>query len=227
MAQLLNTNLFTDSNLVAYYRLEDISDSKGSNTLTNNGSIAFNPAQYANGADLGETNTSKYLSRPDSLGIGGNSEFSVAFWIKLRTEISSGLYRLISFYSQIGADRYLIFNYEYNAGALRLTANAAGGTTADYTVTLGTSTFHHVAVTRSVSGNALKLYFDGTLVASGTIGTDTAGDNQFLIGSVLGGGSYASALIDDMGIFNRVLTATEIGTLYNILPGGAFFFTLT
>lgn len=226
MAQLISTSLYVDPNLVSYYRLEDVTDSKGSNTLTNNGSVTFAPAKYVNGADLGATNTTKYLSRATNLGIAGNSDLTIAFWIQLQSEIGSGIYRLITFYSQTTADRYFIVNYEYNGGTPRLSINAAAGSNANYTVSLGTSTFHHIAITRNVSGNLVTLYVDGVSVATGTIGTDTAGDNQFIIGSLIGGGSYASAIIDDMGVFNRVLTAIEIGTLYNILPGAALFFGL-
>ena len=93
MPQLLNTPLFSDANLVHYYKLENTSDSKGSNTLTNVNSVAFNAAKFGNGADFGASNTTKELYSTVAPEIDGGAG-TLIFWVKLQTEIASGAYCL-------------------------------------------------------------------------------------------------------------------------------------
>jgi hypothetical protein len=86
-AELFTTSLFADASLVAYWRLENTSDSKGSRTLTNNNTVAFNSAKFNNGADGGATNTNKYLSlAADTLGMTYTGAKSFSLWLKLTTE---------------------------------------------------------------------------------------------------------------------------------------------
>ena len=220
MAQISQTSLFTDANLLAYYKLEDVSDSKGANTLTNNNTVTFTGAKFGNGANLGASNTNKSLSRAANLGINGNSDATFSFWINLLAEITVGTWELFVHLSQTGADRYLQLSYDYNAGTRRLRIDVAG-TTIIYTITLGTTNFYHIVVTRNVGGNSCHLWVNGVDVANGTVGSTIGGANAFYLGAN-SASDFSSALYDDMGCFNRVLTSTEIGLLYNdnsgILP---------
>ena len=62
MAELYNTDLFNDANLVAYYRLNDNFDSKSTNHFTTvNGSPTWVSGKYFNAVSLGESNTNNYL----------------------------------------------------------------------------------------------------------------------------------------------------------------------
>lgn len=202
--------------LISYYKLESTADAKGSNTLTNNGTTPFNAAKFSNGADLGATNTTKWLSRTDGLGIAGNSNMSFSMWVKLKTEITSGTYRFFEHGSTTGADRYFELDYQYNSGTLRLFLTASNGTNITFNITLGTSLFYHIAATRNVSGNEIKLYINGSLVGIGTIGTGTAGSSQFGIGANQPGSfGLSSAIFDDEAIFNSVLSAQDILNIYN------------
>ncbi len=214
MAELASLSLVSDANLVSYYKLEDTSDSKGSNTLTNNGSATFTSARYNNGANYGSANSTKWLSRADQLGIAGNSDLSVSMWVKLTDEITSGTYTIFEHLSTTTANRYIACNYNYNSGTPQLDVNASAGTHATYTITLGTSVFHHIVVTRNVAGNVLTLYVDGASVATGTVGTDTDGNNNFSIGASRAGLRFLSGVQDDVAVFNRVLTPTEVSTIY-------------
>ncbi len=211
---LAGTNLISDSNLVSYYKLEDTSDSKGSNTLTNNNSVTFGTARFNNGADQGSSNSNKYLSVAGNLGIAGNSDFSISLWLKQNTEIGSGTQVGWALYSQTTADRYIQMNYLYNGGTRRLQIDAAG-TSFTYDIVLGTAAFRHIVVTRDVSGNAVRLYVDGVDVAGSTIGSSTAGQNKFTLGADPSGGQVTSWIIDDVGVFNKKLTAGEVTTLFN------------
>lgn len=215
MAQISTTSLFSDVNFQHYYKFEDANDSKGSNNLTNTGSVPFNAAKYSNGGDLGTSNTTDWFSRADANGVAGNTDYSFAFWAKITTEIGAGRYTFFSVRTTTGASRYFDFYYDYNAGTRQLNLNASG-TATNYTVTLGTAVFHHFVVIRNFGGSTTKIYLDGADVVSGTLGTGTDGSTTFGIGAeTVAGGNPASLIIDDFGMWDRVLTADEVSTLYN------------
>lgn len=81
------------TNLTAYYKLEDISDSWASYDLTNNGTTTFDTGKINNAANLGTSNSTKWLSTTDPLGINGGT-MSVSFWAKVLT--APGIYYLFT-----------------------------------------------------------------------------------------------------------------------------------
>lgn len=209
--ELYSTPLFSDANLKAYYRLEDVTDSKNDYDLTNYGTTTFGSAKFNNGAEC--DSTSKRLQVASNLGTAGNGDLSISFWIKLTSEVafSDVRYSLVSIYSTTGADRFLSFNYEYNGGTRRL-AVTASGTFTYYEIALGTDNWYHLVVTRSSGGNVI-VYKNGDSVATGSAGSSAGGGNQFGIST--GSSSGAKALFDDVAVFNKVLSTTEISNLYN------------
>ena len=90
--------------------------------------------------------------------------------------------------------------------------------TADYSVNgpgaIPTNTWTHIAVT--FGGGSLRLYVNGTLVTTvsrtGSIATSTS---PLRIGGNTIWGEYFSGLIDEVRIYNRALSATEIQTDMN------------
>lgn len=217
--EFASTPLFSDANLKAYYKLEDTSDSKSSYTLTNTGSTPFNAAKFNNGADFGTGNTTKILSVANAMGITGNISFGG--WVKLNAEPSNGFQGFFShgentqkvnygiYYQDSSGTKNLYFQRNKQNGADQ-SADALGITA------LGTSVYHLIVGT--YDGTNLRLYLDGSLAAgptaaSGT-GTGTATDT-FRIGDVIRFTPLrCNAIIDDVFVFNRVLTATEISNLY-------------
>lgn len=227
MAQLANTSLLTDGNLVAYHKLEDTSDSKGSYTLTDHGTVPFNSGKFGNAADGGASNSTKYLTNATNLGIAGNGAFSISFWLNLTTDVASGLYILMQFNSTLTADRYLQLNYNYNGGSQNLQVDAGGsGSNIQWTHTIGTAAWHHLVVTRAASDGTVKLYFDDVMQASGAAGTvNGAADSVSLLAGT-GGAGKVSGLIDDVGWFSKVLSQAEVDTLFNPASAAARSFLM-
>lgn len=224
MAELIGTSLFADANLQAYYRLADANDSKNSNTLTNNNTVAFNAALFGNGGDLGASNADKYLSRAANI-VAGTSDLSVSFWVKLQTEIGAGYYTFTEIDTTTGADRYFSLAYNYNTGTRRLELDVAG-TLISYNITMGTSLWYHIVAIRNVGGGVTKLYVDNVERAAGAVGTTAAGATRYTIGAHPNPTNFASAIFDDFAIFNKVLSVAEIATLYNPAAGGGALFAL-
>jgi hypothetical protein len=97
-----------------------------------------------------------------------------------------------------------IVQWRHNSAA---TVAINGGTV------VGNDSWRHLAIT--FTGTGSSLYVDGFPDGTGSGGTLTANANTPLaIGAWTGGGdSYCTASIDDVAIWNRPLTADEIGSL--------------
>jgi hypothetical protein len=79
---------------------------------------------------------------------------------------------------------------------------------------------HHLALT-FVSGGAVGLYVDGRLQASGTAPAFTFNPNPLRFGSLLDGfWTPLRGLLDEVQIFNRVLSAGEIQGIFNAGSAG-------
>lgn len=211
--ELFTTPLFNDANLVAYYRAENVNDSKGANTLTNNNSVAFNAAKFNNGADFGASNSTKFLDIASNLGIAGNGNLSVAFWFKCTGAPGSGeVQTLFHHLSTTTADRYIALKYFNDSGTLKLFIDSSLNTTS-FNVDLGTSLFHHLALVRT-GATATKLYLDGVDTGiSLAQGTNAGGANHLYLGNEATI-NYTKGIIDDIAIFSKILTAAEVDSIY-------------
>ena len=93
-----------------------------------------------------------------------------------------------------------------------------GSTTANSaTNSVTNNKWNFICGTRDTSGTA-NLYVNGTLsgTANQSSGTPTAGIASVRIGGAVTGGGYLIGSIDDLRIYNRVLSVGEIQQLYNL-----------
>jgi len=235
--------LITD--ILAYYKLDessgDADNAEGTATydLTNNGTTTYSSALINNGADFGTANTTKYLGGTSNLGItswGGSYTFSC--WVKLNAE-NDATYSNTTFLNHqpggaTGNRGLQIISYSYNNGTpeLKFTRyhnNPEDPNTASYTITLGTTNWTHLVMT--YNGTTITGYVNGTSETS--VASDTAGgassysDAGFALGAYVGGGAYANAIVDEVGVWSRVLTTDEITELYNSGAGLQYPFTTT
>lgn len=223
--ELFKTPLAADANLKAYYRMESgalTTDSSGNGkTLTNNNTIGEAAGiVFGGAADLGTANTNKYFSIADALSYVNGSAYSIACWVKFRTELTGdGDLDFIAGVGEAATDTFLQLFYQQTAGVKMVTAqhykNGVGASgTKNFNVTLGTLVAHHIALVSA--GTTLRVYVDG--VDSGTVaisGNGTGGvSNGFFIGSNIGASQFANMYVDEIACFNRALTQAEITSLY-------------
>lgn len=221
MAQLLDTYLFNDSNLQEYYTLEDANADKNGNNLTNNNTVTFTTAKYNNGADGGSSDGNKSLSIASNLGFGGG-DYSISLWVKLNTEIASGLYYFCEIVDATTHNTVLL-QYDYNGGTRQLSVQrvrlgVAADTGTAHDVTLGTSSFHHIVWTYNDSSNTLKLYLDNVEVQSfSSSGNGSSGGTSgfHILEGRTANDNSTLGIIDDVALFNKTLAAHEISTIYN------------
>ena len=89
---------------------------------------------------------------------------------------------------------------------------------------LATGLWYHVAVT-SVGTNNIKLYLNGTNVASGSLSFNTPAGSMLTIGSIdppYNSSRQMLGMVDELSIYNRALSAAEIGTIYTNGVNGKF-----
>ena len=210
------------TNLISYWKFDEASgnaaDSHGSNTLTNNGSTPYAAALINNGIDFGTSNTNKYLRNATNLGIAGNGDASFQAWLKVRTE--PGLdsnFIFLGFGSTLTADRYLNCYYQDVSGTKKITIDNAG-TLINYNITLGTSVWHHIVITRNVT--TTTLYVDGTPQGTGAQGVGGATIDGITFGASpdASPGNFATTYMDECAVWSRLLDSGEVTGLYN---GGA------
>ena len=80
---------------------------------------------------------------------------------------------------------------------------------------LAPNTWYHVAVTNV--GKTATLYLDGTAVGSNTVAINTPANTQFYIGRIpgsLGDPRQLNGEVDEVAVYNRALTASEIQAIY-------------
>ncbi|MBS0168705.1 MAG: LamG domain-containing protein, partial [Nitrospira sp.] len=78
--------------------------------------------------------------------------------------------------------------------------------------TIADTNWHHVAVTFADSTNTLRMYVDGVLITAITKALEADGATHVVtLGNLLSGNPFSGQL-DELRIYNRVLTLTEIQT---------------
>lgn len=214
--EIFHTSLFLDANLRAYYRCSSgaltTDSSPNGKTLTNINSVAEGTGLFGGGADQGTNNSNKYLKISENLGIAGNGNGTVLFWFKQKNEISSSNWKPLVIYTQTGSDRYFAIVYDYNSGTRNIRIDAAGTQTNSYNVAFGTADWHLLGFTKTSS--TCYLYIDGTLRVTQSIGSSVAGSNMITFGAN-NGSNPSSWIMDDITVFDRTLSGTEMSNIYN------------
>jgi type VI protein secretion system component Hcp len=80
-----------------------------------------------------------------------------------------------------------------------------------------TKTWHHVAYT--YDGATHRLYVDGVEVSSSTIGPGSGAATSLSIGRMPGTSDFLKAVVDELRVYNRALSASEIVSLMTVVTG--------
>jgi len=212
--------------LISYWKLDEASgnaaDAHGSNTLTNNGTATFAPGKLNNGADL-ELDSSQFFSIADASqsGLDFSTALSFSLWYKPETE-PSPLAVLIGKREQPGNESYYFAHWP-GLGGIRLNVDANGdGVTNDsfdFTVTLNDATWYHLVITWDGATKTAKLYVDGSQSGSDIVGSAVSsiynGAAPFRMGAIDADQYLIDGMLDEVGVWSRVLTSGEVTSLYN------------
>ena len=207
--------------LTGYWTMDEASgsraDSTGSNNLSLVGTAVGNSATAINGNSASLPGSTSFLQSTTFAGQTGPG-FTFSCWI-MPSSISangafSGTAGTILKFGSVSDNGIRLELGVNNSTYISLFANE--GAQANYT-TAAANNWYHVVVTidnQSTSGG--KLYVNNSLVQSFNTNQWNMGFVGLLVGSYTSAGqNFYNGLIDELACWNRPLTQTEVGTLWN------------
>lgn len=205
MSILNKIDPFLDGSGKSLYRFEDNALDESGNYHGTPTSVTYGSGRFGRCAVFnGSTSqiTSSYSS-------SSNSVQSFSFWFKANASSFSNLLGC-SDNSTYGG---IIVQWYPNKLQI-LTSNSSGNAWNSLvtTSTLAINTWHHAVVV--LTGSAISVYINGVLDGSISSLSASASLRSMWVGYG-GGGSCFNGSIDEVHIFNRALTATEVIALYN------------
>jgi hypothetical protein len=186
----------------------DLSGAGHAGTLVN-GPLWTASGRYGAALSFDGVNDALSVGTPSTLNFG--SDFTVMMWIK-RNALGGTVQRHL--FSKCDASSWVAGckEFYFYGDTLRFGTRAVGDVNS---VAIADTGWHHVAVVFTRTTNALQIFVDGTLrtTAMRNIEADAAGHVVY-IGSMQGRNTF-SGLIDEVRIYNRALTATQLQTDMN------------
>jgi hypothetical protein len=219
-----NSSTGITQGLIGYWKLDDLSGNAIDSTsnhldLTNNGVIQGDSVAVLGTAYHFDGDAS-YLSVSDSSPLNPSSAITVTAWVYK----NSSDYMTILDKSGDAAQSYMLRDYN---GMLQWGINRGG--TGDGAI-IGTDSlpvgqWTFVAATYTAPQGALNLYVNGQNVATGSYyGPIMATSVPLTIGTENQGFATWNGNIDEVGIWNRALSSSEIQQLYNSSVGETYPF---
>jgi hypothetical protein len=194
--------------LVAYYPFDgDANDASGNN---NNGTAVNSPTYVA-----GQIGQAISFDGSNGVAIGTSpsftDSFSLSLWVKKNNTIQSTVF---SNYNGYGGNELSIRMDQWSTNLYSPAPNIS-------TTPISDNYWHHMVVIRDSVSGSVTFYVEGVQVGiqTGPTGIISYGYNGYLVigGKKIYGTMTGSltGLVDDVRIYNRALSASEVGQLYN------------
>ena len=207
--------------------IDSANDSLGNYNGTANGGLTYTAGKSGNAFTF--NGTTAYVSLPDSfkLSDSGSNAYSISLWVNFLD--TSGLPQgLLTNCMQSGSNSWGWMIWYYTN---QITFTRRAGTSVSYDLStpaavIYTNTYYNIVVTRK--NGSTKLYINGVLIASDTSTVDTVYNTTHypMIGvrqsySTPSYDWYAKngTKVDEVNVWNREVTATEVTELYNAGTG--------
>lgn len=206
--------------LVAYYPFYGNANDKSGNgnhgTLMSGATMTANKSGSANGAvDV----SSGYVEIADSASLDLQS-FTLSVWFKMEAVPSAFNCLIGKDYSTayaIGIDSGGSGDCPAPSGATRVMRVYVGNNVKYFDLSdFACDTWYQAAVTYDNSTGNVQLYVNGVLVDTGSIAAGSMASNSYPLGIGRDGhnGDKFSGIIDEVVVYNRVLSSDEIHILY-------------
>jgi hypothetical protein len=217
------------SGIAAYWSLDStgFTDSSGNGyTLTSNNVVLNSPVTVGTGKVGGCAvfNGTNYLSST-SVPSTNLSEVTVSVWVKNDGSKIASYPDVVSLGQMNNGTRFEVLLNTDNPYKTLLSINNGAYLLGDNTINILDGNWHHIVATGSSTASQAKLYIDGTLINTISISSLSINLNYTSIGDCI----YAPGTInrfvgsvDEVGIWNRALTSTEVTSLYNSGSGQSY-----
>lgn len=226
-------------NIIAYWSFDESSGNAYSrydgNTLTNVNSTSFAAGKKNNAASLAKASSNYFkILIANQTGLSFTGDCSFSFWVQLASQPTGAYpyYHFINKWEETNGERsFSMTYYDYGTGTYRLQfaiANDKAGTGVTdlyrHNAELTNNTWYHIVLTWDASEHTMKFYYNNSLVETSTgvqhYTAIPASNSAFKIGCFADPGTpdgigFVDGLFDEMGVWNRILTADEVTELYN------------
>mgnify|MGYP003631995224 FL=1 len=204
----------------AYYKLEGgsgttVTDSSGNGNNGVSTSVTYAAGRFGQAAVFNGTNST--IATPITTNY---SNLSISCWVKFTALPTGGAdATLVSkgFYTSGSSTQYLHLRYEDNLSkgfTFAIRNNSAYNSQAVAGVNAIIGVWYHVVGTLDSSGNA-QIYVNGAAGTGITGAPSMTNSNAFEIGSFISTSALLNGSIDQVRIFNSVISAGNVTSLYN------------
>lgn len=214
--------------LIHYWKLDEVSgdsfDSVGSMTMTNMNSTPYVPGKLNNGGDFERSNSNSLASSaifsPTPL-----TAYTACFWFKPESVPDGGAaYNMFTSFTGAGGLDALYVNYGNGSIGVLFRHSSEFSGEVFHEITLANGTFYHLCGTWD--GSIVRMYLNDQQV--GQIANNQIGNFSEIgitaIGSQWNGQNLSDGVIDEVGVWNRALSASEISQLYSSGQGISYPF---
>jgi Concanavalin A-like lectin/glucanases superfamily len=212
------------TDLLAYYHLDGngIDSSGNGYNLSLVGNPAFGPGLYGQALAL-NGDSSQYATRPgdDAAFNFGSSNFTIQVWVNFNA-FGNSEQTLIEKFTGGGGPGWTLTTPSDGSGQFiefaATTTNSSLDEVNTAQVSITPGTWNQIVVERN--GNTVSIYLDNALLVSDSFtGSIIGSSNPLLIGGRYNsGGSRGAAVngsLDEIAIWNRALSTSEVSSLWN------------
>lgn len=225
VAELYQKNAVPKDGLVAWWTFDEgsgttVRDPVGNNTGTLVNSPTFVPGKSGKALSFNGTTQGVSITGSPSFATA-NSAFAVSVWVKL-ANFSVRYPHILTLQSDSGTNPWelILSNDASYLGVLIGSTTTWAKEKTNTPAASFVNSWHHISVSYSGAGAAtadnFTIYLDGVLTAHNAAADFSSLSNSTTIALPPAGGSVNifSGLIDDVRIYNRALTASEVLALY-------------
>jgi hypothetical protein len=206
------------NSLVAYWKLDETSSTRfdstsNNNDLTDNNTVGSATGKIGNAADFDGTN---YLSAPNNATFSPTGHFTVTGWVRLQTILGNPGIAGVWHFTSVNDRQWILYvNGSSKYSAFSVSPDGINDTTLFSPPGLSVGTWYFLAAGWDGSNMFLSINA-GTPETTAFSGPIYSGaTNPFEVGAYDGGAAFMDGRIDEIGLWHRALTVSEISLLYN------------
>lgn len=205
----------------SYWPMDEVTNSTSPDLIwSNDGTCAGNTCPTPNGTalDFDGNNDGLDIENKSLMDWGANSNFTIQAWINTTQSCVGDDNKVIAgSYSSpaMGGSWWLGCGRDNNEAVFYLSQLGGINTTVKGTTAINDGQWHMITAVRDATSDQMRLYVDGVLDGTATFNfTNTFANNEAMhigyFGTVHARDFYFDGLIDEVIIYNRVLSVAEI-----------------
>jgi len=217
--------------LVGYWKMDESSgnssDSSGNGNSINLGVSGSAPTyaagKFGNNLSFDGTDDYSYVADKDLWDFAGKN-VTVAFWFKANVTQSTIYPTLIHHYA--GGASPTGWSWQFSSSTNKVSFGHAGtnGISLPSTNTYNDATWHHATVVLDNSSSVATLFIDGQKDGSDSFSGLIDLDKSLEIGGRVSDVYAFGGMIDEIRIYHRALSPSEVRDLYNWAPGPVAYY---